>query len=105
MPSHTTSPDAGSVIAEVCRYRQLLLSLIMRDVRVRYKQSLLGAAACLGRASVGHQGVGGHCEYFVPQKQREQVTRESSTHGAGGLGIARRPRTPCGDQQAICYTA
>jgi ABC-type polysaccharide/polyol phosphate export permease len=30
------------VVGELVRYRQLLLSLIWRDVRVRYKQSLLG---------------------------------------------------------------
>ena len=31
-----------TVLDELIRYRQLLLSLIWRDVRVRYKQSLLG---------------------------------------------------------------
>jgi len=34
----------GSAIAELVHYRQLLASLTWRDLKVRYKQSLLGMA-------------------------------------------------------------
>ncbi len=34
----------GSPVYELVRYRQLLVSLIWRDIRVRYKQSVLGIA-------------------------------------------------------------
>ena len=34
----------GSPVYELVRYRQLLVSLIWRDIRVRYKQSVLGMA-------------------------------------------------------------
>ncbi len=39
---HSTS--ASNPVSEILRYRQLMASLVWRDLRVRYKQSLLGMA-------------------------------------------------------------